>query len=393
MSAPRFIQIHTLHSYHATLLNRDDAGLAKRITFGGTERLRVSSQCLKRHWRMADDAMAIGNAAPGIGTSVRSRRTWQVLIHDPLVQEGLPASAVAAVLAAMQVELYGESKKAKAAKADKDAAPELERDELVVLGRPEIEYLKAEARRIVDAVGGDPKRIAAELKELRRNFHALKAGAGLDAAMFGRFVSGDRDARVDAAVHVAHAFTVHAQASEPDYFSAVDDLQAEEQGSGAGHINTADLTTGLYYGYAVVDLPLLVSNLEGCDRRRWREADRQVAARIAHHLLHLIAKVTPGAKKGSTAPYDWASLVFVEAGDEQPRSLANAFLSPIERPPFEEAAARALTGHLAAIDRMYGTSGRRWLATRIPDVTAPEAELAPLPRLAEAVEAMVRGGA
>lgn len=392
MTAPKFIQIHTLHSYPATLLNRDDAGLAKRIPFGGVERLRVSSQCLKRHWRMADDPMAITAVAPGIGGSVRSRRTWQVLIHEPLVAEGLPPAAIMAVLAAMQVELYGESKKAKA-KAGKEAEPDLERDELVVLGYPEIEYLKAEARRIVQAVGGDPKRIAGELKELRKNFHALKAGAGLDAAMFGRFVSGDRDARVDAAVHVAHAFTVHEQASEPDYFSAVDDLQAEEQGSGAGHINTADLTTGLYYGYVVVDVPLLVSNLEGCARRDWLSADRAVAARTVHHLIHLIAKVTPGAKKGSTAPYDWASLVLVEAGEEQPRTLANAFLDPIRSRPYEQRAGQALVGHMAAIDRMYETGGTRWLATRIEGLAAAGAEPLSLPRLARAVEAAVAGSA
>ena len=393
MTAPKFIQIHTLHSYPAALLNRDDAGLAKRIPFGGVERLRISSQCLKRHWRMADDPMAIVNAAPAIGGSVRSRRTWQVLIHEPLVGEGLPASATAAVLVAMQVELYGESKKAKAAKAGNDAAPELERDELVVLGRPEIEYLKTEARRIVGAVGGDPKKIAGELKELRRNFHALKTGAGLDAAMFGRFVSGDRDARVDAAIHVAHALTVHAAVSEPDYFSAVDDLQAEEQGSGAGHINTADLTTGIYYGYVVVDVPLLVSNLEGCERRRWLEADRTVAARTVHHLLHLIAKVTPGAKKGSTAPYDYASLVLVEAGDEQPRTLANAFLDPVRGDRFETRAAAALVGHVAAIDRMYGSTSPRWLATRLPELAVPDATSASLPQVARAVESAIHEGA
>ncbi len=75
MSAPKFIQIHTLHSYPATLLNRDDAGLAKRLPFGGVERLRVSSQCLKRHWRMADDPMAI-NAA-----STRHRRLGPLAAH------------------------------------------------------------------------------------------------------------------------------------------------------------------------------------------------------------------------------------------------------------------------------------------------------------------------
>ena len=46
-----FLQIHNLTSYHASLLNRDYAGLAKRIPFGDAVRLRVSSQCLKRHWR------------------------------------------------------------------------------------------------------------------------------------------------------------------------------------------------------------------------------------------------------------------------------------------------------------------------------------------------------
>ena len=35
MTTTRFLQIHTLHSYAAALLNRDDSGLAKRMPFGG----------------------------------------------------------------------------------------------------------------------------------------------------------------------------------------------------------------------------------------------------------------------------------------------------------------------------------------------------------------------
>jgi CRISPR system Cascade subunit CasC len=386
MTTPKFVQIHTLHSYPGTLLNRDDAGLAKRLPFGGVERLRISSQCLKRHWRMADDGHALAAIDPAIGVSTRSRRIWKVLIQEPLLSEGLPPAAVGTVLAGMQVELYGESKKAKAAKAGKEAEIDLERDELVVLGRPEMEYLTEEVRRIVTLYGDDAKAIAAELKTLRKNFHALRVGAGIDAAMFGRFVSGDRDARVDAAVHVAHAFSVHEQASEPDYFTAVDDLQAEEQGAGAGHLNTADLTSG----YVVVDVPLLVSNLEACDRRNWQAADRALAARTVEHLLHLIAKVTPGAKKGSTAPYDWASLVLVEAGYEQPRTLANAFQNPVRRPPYEVNAAQALAAHVAAIDGMYGTTGRRWLASRIQGAAILAAEPATLPAVASAVATAIR---
>jgi len=42
MTDARFVQIHTLHSYPAALLNRDDSGLAKRIPYGGVVRTRIS---------------------------------------------------------------------------------------------------------------------------------------------------------------------------------------------------------------------------------------------------------------------------------------------------------------------------------------------------------------
>ena len=74
MSSPRFIQIHTLHSYSAALLNRDDTGLAKRLPFGGSVRTRISSQCLKRHWRVSEDVHALKNI-DGAASSIRSRNT------------------------------------------------------------------------------------------------------------------------------------------------------------------------------------------------------------------------------------------------------------------------------------------------------------------------------
>jgi len=59
MNDARFIQIHTLTSYPSTLLNRDDAGFAKRLPFGGATRTRISSQCLKYHWRHNDGESAL----------------------------------------------------------------------------------------------------------------------------------------------------------------------------------------------------------------------------------------------------------------------------------------------------------------------------------------------
>ena len=63
-------------------------------------------------------------------------------------------------------------------------------------------------------------------------------------------VTSDPAANIDAAIHVAHAFTVHTEESESDYFSVVDDLRDEDDDAGAAHIGDTELTAGLFYGYA-----------------------------------------------------------------------------------------------------------------------------------------------
>ena len=50
----RFVQIHMLTSYPPANLNRDDLGRPKTAKMGGVDRLRVSSQCLKRAWRESE---------------------------------------------------------------------------------------------------------------------------------------------------------------------------------------------------------------------------------------------------------------------------------------------------------------------------------------------------
>ena len=45
------LEIHMLKNYPSTNLNRDDTGTPKSCLFGGIQRSRISSQCLKRSWR------------------------------------------------------------------------------------------------------------------------------------------------------------------------------------------------------------------------------------------------------------------------------------------------------------------------------------------------------
>ena len=50
----KFIQLHLLTSYAPSNLNRDDLGRPKTAKMGGFDRLRVSSQSLKRNWRVSE---------------------------------------------------------------------------------------------------------------------------------------------------------------------------------------------------------------------------------------------------------------------------------------------------------------------------------------------------
>jgi CRISPR system Cascade subunit CasC len=415
----KFVQIHSLTSYAPALLNRDDAGFAKRIPFGGASRTRVSSQCLKRHWRTFEGKNSLDEIdVPG---SVRSRVTFERFVVQPLLEQGYNEIAVRTATADYMSSLLGESEKAKAAKKaakeEGEENEELKTGQITILGRPEINFIKQEVKTVCDehneafvSAGADKKALKAAEKDLgksikerlkgegKKNLKALAYAAGLDAALFGRMVTSDILSRVDAAVHVAHSLTVHEEASESDYFSAVDDLVQGQDGElGSGHINSSELTTGLFYGYTVVDVAQLLSNLTGADRNEVEDVDPTLAAEVIKRLVHLIATISPGAKLGSTAPYSHASLLLVETGEEQPRTLANAFLKPVSpRPDLLANTYAALGDYVADLDSMYGgPKGRSFVGVGPTDHLTAAVEMTKssgLKDLADWTAEQVQGG-
>ena len=218
-------------------------------------------------------------------------------------------------------------------------------------------------------------------------------GCGLESALFGRMVTSDVLASRDAAIYVAHAFTVHEAQVENDYFTVVDDLLQEAGETGSAGIFDTELASGLYYGYLVVDVPQLVANLEGIEIKDWASAtpeQRSLAGRVVQHLLHLVATVSPGAKRGSTAPFEWAKFMLVEAGDWQPRSLAGAFQNALSTrlPGLRQAAVQRLSEEIARLDAAYGAPlARRYLS--VDEVSVPGAQRLPLNALAQWARAAV----
>lgn len=415
MNLPRFIQIHTLHNYPGALLNRDDAGLAKRLPYGDAIRTRISSQCLKRHWRIADDHFALANL--GVPMAVRSRQFVE-RIRESLTDEGI-SEDIAVVISstfaeALKKDLGKLIKAAPAAKKGKKKATEVEVDsedaqdggesestqkQAILLGVAEYAYLTKiaiEVGKQVESADKARQAFLLRLKSEQGNLAAMPLNCGLESALFGRMVTSDVLASRDAAVYVAHAFTVHEAQVENDYFTVVDDLLREAGEQGSAGIFDTELASGLYYGYVVVDVPQLIANLEGEKAKDWAilpAEKRELAGRVVQHLLHLIATVSPGAKRGSTAPFEWAKFLLVEVGDWQPRSLAGAFQNalPLNQPAIREAAVQMLTDEIGKLDEAYGaTLDRRFLA--LDKVAVPNAQRMSLNDLATWVQAYITQG-
>ena len=364
MTRPRFLQVHTLTSYTAALLNRDDSGLAKRLPYGGVLRTRISSQCLKRHWRIADDPHAL-DRIDGATAAFRSRELVTRKVIGPL-RDNFSEDVVAALEGEFQLAVYGDKGGDRASR------------QTLLLGEPELNWLKKQAEDLAQQASGDAKAAADGAQKWRKDFQAniktMRDGAslpaGLVSALFGRMVTSDPEANITAPVHVAHAFTVHQEEPESDYFTAVDDLGEDEPG--ADTIQETELTSGLFYGYVAVDLSGLATNLGG---------DTGMAGSVLHNLVYLIAEVSPGAKLGSTAPYGRAALMLLEAGDRQPRSLAAAYRTPCA--PHVGPAIEALTNHLVALDQAYATGEERRAMSLANEINVLGAERGTLADLAE----------
>lgn len=341
MSKAKFIQIHFLTAYGANVLNRDDLNRPKSMVYGNTPRLRLSSQSVKRAWRLSD---AMAESEHG----VRTRAFWFEL-GKTLVAEGFPEASVLAHIYPLRKALEGEKAAAgkpvdtpadgadAAEEAAEDPAPKkrggkkaatgakgpqtLEelKGNLFFFSQSEIDFLNEQVRESLRAdgpTGGQPFSEKEAQALLKRD---LPKSA--DVAMFGRMVAEVRDFSVEGAVQVAHAFTVNKAQSDDDFFTAVDDLAStSDDVSGSGHMGANAFGSGLYYGYVNIDVATLMKNLDG---------DLEAAKRIVNGLVQACVTVAPGAKQNTFAARSYATYACVETGNAQPRAYADAFLRAV----------------------------------------------------------------
>jgi len=292
-----FIQLHLLTAYPAANLNRDDTGSPKTLKFGGAERLRVSSQSLKRAIRTSDIF------ADGAGANIGTRsQTFARALVTALQRCGLDEKqAIERARSVVEADGLGKLKK--------DTA---ETEQLVHLGPDELERLAQLAGALAEGTSFDKKSTLALLEKPK----------AVDIAMFGRMLADNPGFNVEAAVQVAHAFTTHRVTVEDDYYTAVDDLKSADSTAdrGAGFIGIQEYGAGLFYLYICIDADLLLGNLSG---------DKALTKAALAAFTEAAAKVSPRGKQNSFASRARASYVMAEVGSAVPRTLAAAFLKPV----------------------------------------------------------------
>jgi CRISPR system Cascade subunit CasC len=320
----RFIQLHLLTSYPPANLNRDDLGQPKTARIGGVERLRISSQSLKRAWRTSD--VFKENLGGTIGT--RTKRLG-VGAFEALKRADVPEKK-AEEWAKKIAAVYGTAKKDSPLEIEQlvHVSPE-ERKSLDDL----IAHLAAEAR-------------APKEDELDALLHAQTA---IDIAMFGRMLADKPKHNVEAAVQVAHAIGVHASPIEDDYFTAVDDLNRDDE-TGAGHVGEAGFAAAVFYQYVCIDREHLKENLGG---------DEALTQRAVRALTEAALKVAPTGKQNSFASRAYAHFALAEKGNQQPRSLSLAFLKPVTGLDYASEATGALLRVRENMEKVYGKCSDR----------------------------------
>ena len=324
----KLIELHILQSFPVSCLNRDDVGSPKSAVFGGVQRARISSQCLKRASRL----LAHENHAAFEG--IRSRH-----LLVPFTQ-ALESSGV-----------------------DAEAAAKHSQDLCKLFSKPD----SKDPEQVTTAVylsPGEIQQIAKTIAEGEDAKKAIKNATRTDAAdiaLFGRMIANDPNLNVEGAGMFSHALSTHKTNNEVDFFSAVDDRKGDAEDAGASMIGSLEFNSATYYRYVAINIDLLEAptHLGGLSNDERKD--------ILRAFIKAALTSVPNARKNSmnaaTLPHE---VLGIRKDKGQPLQLINAFETPVSSAGKGYAATslNVMTQHLESIEKVWGTQGKKHTLTQ-----------------------------
>ncbi len=315
-----YVDIHVLQNVPPSCINRDDTGSPKTAKYGGAVRARVSSQSWKHEMRKMFREIF---EADEIGT--RTKKVPQMIADE--------------------IRKIDSS-------IDEEKALEFAKKALKVIGfTPDkngktstiMFFSAAQAKAVAElAIKG-----CSNKKEYTA---ALDAMPSIDMALFGRMLASSEVSIIfDAAAQVAHAISTHAVHNEYDYFTAVDDLNKDDE-SGAGHLGTVEFNSATLYRYATVNVCELAKNLGASS------ADTIVG------FIEAFIRSMPTGKQNTFANRTLPDFVYIAVRNDQPINLADAFEKPVsdKNGGYFEESEKEFCRYIADKYKKYGEPEKVW---------------------------------
>ena len=288
-----YVDIHVLQTVPPSCVNRDDTGSPKTAVYGGTTRARVSSQAWKHAMR--------GDFRKMFATEELGVRSLKVV------------SLVADEIAAIDSTISEKARNKKAAEALKAAG-------ISIKSTKDDDIEKADALFFMsNKQAKEIAKLVCDGEEDKNAYKkALKDNPSVDIALFGRMAASDPTLNYDAAAQVAHAISTHTIQNEYDYFTAVDDLQ-DDDNAGAGHLGTVEFNSSTLYRYANVNVSELAKTLDGVSD----------AADVVRKYVETFVLSMPTGKENTFANRTFPDAVYVTVRNDQPVNLCGAFERPV----------------------------------------------------------------
>lgn len=316
------VEIHAIQNFAPSNLNRDDTGAPKEAFFGGRRRARISSQCLKRAIREHFKQKVKDNLFDTNAIAVRTKRLQEEVVKLlSSKNRDTEESKQKIDLALKSVKLI----------INDDGKTQY----LMFLGRKEIlaiaDVIDKHWNSIVLPSKKDEKpekkkkKKGEEAESLPPEIkHSLEkvfdGGKAVDLALFGRMLADMPENNQYAACQVAHAISTHAVEREFDFYTAVDDLQPEDN-AGSDMIGTVEFNSACFYRYAAIDVEKLIENLQ---------KDTELALTGLRAFIEGFVVSEPTGKQNTFAAHNPPEYIVVSVRKGgAPRNLANAFELPV----------------------------------------------------------------
>jgi CRISPR system Cascade subunit CasC len=282
-----YIDINVIQTVPSSNINRDDTGAPKTAIYGGVTRSRVSSQAWKH--AMREYLKDVPNNVTGWRTKdAASKLAEAIQAQDNTISEEDAVAKAEEVFAAGGVKVKKH-----------------QTDALLLISQGQIKKLAEYAVNNEEL----------DKKELKPIFNGEQS---LDLALFGRMVASNPELNTEASAQVAHAISTHEIVPEFDYFTAKDDLQAEDN-AGASMLGTIEYNSSTLYRYANVNFQELSDNLGNAD------AVTGALSFIKSFILSM-----PTGKQNTFANKTLPSYVMIAIRPDTPVNLVSAFEKPVK---------------------------------------------------------------